>query len=190
MKLFLINAFVKPGLSILFCLVFGLPFVFFGFQSVELIGVKDAQGQVEFTVIRGHFWGVIKDKRVISNVERATKKEDSLLSTRPGSAGIDRKILSKVVLVSMKQNIPIFTGSTDIDDAMKNRVISEVNEFIQETSKGEYRNTFKIRNVFGWVGLPFVVLGFYGLITWPHRIVGLWKGKGKKSKKVRLGVGK
>jgi hypothetical protein len=38
MKDFLLEALLKPLAAILFCLVFGLPFVYIGFQTVQVEG--------------------------------------------------------------------------------------------------------------------------------------------------------
>lgn len=46
MKEFLIKALLQPFVAILFCLAFGLPFVYVGFQTVYVEGTKDEQGMV------------------------------------------------------------------------------------------------------------------------------------------------
>ncbi len=32
-----------------------------------------------------------------------------------------------------------------------------------------------MRNVFGWVGLPFAAIGLFGLFSWPYTIVTKWQ---------------
>jgi hypothetical protein len=46
-----------------------------------------------------------------------------------------------------------------------------MNEFISGTGPAQYSRTFKIRNVFGWFGLPFLALGLLGLAGWPVSIL-------------------
>ena len=46
MKDFLIKTILQPFLAILFCLVFGLPFTYVGFQSINVQGSKDDVGKV------------------------------------------------------------------------------------------------------------------------------------------------
>ena len=55
MKDFLVKAILQPFASILFCLVFGVRFVYASFQTVSVDGGKDPQGQVTIDFNRKHF---------------------------------------------------------------------------------------------------------------------------------------
>jgi hypothetical protein len=169
MKRFLLDAFVKPGVAILFFLGFGLPFVFFGFQSVDLHGLRKTEGQTSFTIARKHFWGIVKTERTVAHVERAAT------ATSDTGTGTDRRVLQSAVLVAGSQETPVFMGASNVDDRLKKRLVTEVNTFIQDSSQTDYAGTFRIRNVFGWVGLPFAAIGLFGLLGWPHTIISKWR---------------
>jgi hypothetical protein len=36
-----------------------------------------------------------------------------------------------------------------------------INDFINDPEQRQYRKTFRLANVFGWVGLPFLALGYW-----------------------------
>ena len=54
-------------------------------------------------------------------------------------------------------------------------MITKINSFINTENKRNFSETFKIRNVFYWVGLPFLAIGITGLIGWPSSIIKLIK---------------
>ena len=63
MKNFLIKAIFQPFIAIAFCLAFGLPFVYVGFQTVNIQGTKNQDESVTISFQRKHYWGLIKVKR-------------------------------------------------------------------------------------------------------------------------------
>ena len=47
--------------------------------------------------------------------------------------------------------------------------------YIDNPDQVEFSRTYRIRNVFGWVGLPFLLLGVLGLVGWPSSIIRNWQ---------------
>lgn len=169
MRQFLLDAFLKPGIAILFLLGFGLPFLFFGFQSIEMHGIRETDDTATFTLKRKHFWGIVKFERTIAEVERA-----KTIASDDGT-GTHRQLLQSAVLVAGSEEIPLFMGTSSADDDLNKRLVSEVNAFIQNSSNLQYTGTFGMRNVFGWVAIPFAAIGLLGLFRWPYTIISKWR---------------
>lgn len=173
MKSFLLKALLEPFLAILFCLAFGLPFVYFGFQSVQIEGQKDAQGAVTIEFHRKHFWGLWQVNKRIENAQNATLKTSH--SHRTGTRH-RITLTSGVFLETETEAVPLLAGSSNIDDNLKWEVVNSINDFIDDPGQKHYARTFSLANVFGWVGLPFLALGILGLIGWPGSIISHLKG--------------
>lgn len=170
MRKFILNAIVKPGAGILFFIGFGTPLIFFGFQSVGLNGLKDTDGKIAFTVVRSQLFGIMKNKETITHVKRAELSKHTITNTpRPGIP-LSESVLTNVAVVSPSEKLMVFIGDSEVDEVLKRKMVDEINGFINNPQDTEYTETFHIRNVFGWVGLPFAIFGLFGLITWPHTI--------------------
>ena len=167
MKKFLVKAILEPLTAILFCLAFGLPFVYFGFQTVYLTGEKDPQGAVTIEFTRKHCWGLWQVHERLDDVHYATRKTSR--THKPGSRHI--RLTSGVILESENDAVALLAGTSNVDDGLKNDAIEDINAFIDDPTQTYYEKTFRVRNVFGWVGLPFLILGVLGLIGWPGSII-------------------
>jgi hypothetical protein len=75
MKDFFLEALLYPFLAILFCLVYGVPFTFAGFQTIHLQGFKE-NGSVSMHFEREHFWGLYTVEEYIEGVQRADLAND------------------------------------------------------------------------------------------------------------------
>ena len=167
MKQFLIKAIFEPLAAILFCLAFGLPFVYFGFQTVDLSGEKDPQGAVTIEFTRKHYGGLWQVHERLEDVQQAARKTS--ITHRSGPRRI--RLTSGVILESQSQALPLLAGTSNVDDPLKNDLIEGINAFIGDPTQTYYEKSVRVRNVFGWLGLPFLVLGILGLIGWPGSIV-------------------
>jgi hypothetical protein len=169
MKTFWLDAILKPLAAIIFCLIFGLPFVYTGFQSIVLNGTKDDQGNVTIDFTRKHFFGLYRVEKHIEGVENATLK--SSLVRRSGIRNTRKTLVSGVFLETQNEAIRLIAGSSDVNDALKLDVVRSVNQFIDDVNQNDYQNKIRLSNIFGWFGLPFLVLGVLGLIGWPFSII-------------------
>ena len=168
MKDFWLDAILKPLAAIAFCLAFGLPFVYSGFQRVDISGYKDGQGQVMIDFTRRHFWGLYRVEQHIEGVENATRK--SSLVSKAG-VGTRKTLVSGVFIETESQAVRLIAGSSNVNDALKLETVRGINDFIDDPSQTQFSKTIRLSNVFGWVGLPFLVLGVWGLIGWPFSIM-------------------
>lgn len=166
MKDKILELIVYPGLAILFCLAFGVPFVYAGFQTVSVQGTKDENGLADLAVDRSHYLGLIHQEFEIEEVEGA-----SWVNSRVRRAGRPRRLLSGVYLVSGAEERPLFFGSSNLYEDLKWQAINEINDFIKDPADLEFSAEYRIRNLFGWFGLPFLILGVWGLAAWPFSIV-------------------
>ena len=169
MKTFWLDAILKPLAAIAFCLIFGLPFVYTGFQRIDVDGSKDEQGNVTIDFSRHHFFGLYRVERHVEGVENATLK--SSLVRRSGIRNTRKTLVSGVFLETQNEAIRLIAGSSDVNDALKLDLVRSINAFIDDVIQTDYQNTIRISNIFGWFGLPFLVLGVFGLIGWPFSII-------------------
>ena len=166
MKEKILNLFIFPFLAILFCLAFGVPFVYAGFQHAAVRGIKDENGSATLTVDRSHYFGLIHQEFQMDDVEDA-----SWINTRVRRPGKPRRLLSGVYLISTSEENPLFFGFSNVNEDLKWQAIDEINTFLDDPEIQEFTADYRIRNLFGWFGLPFLVLGVLGILAWPFSII-------------------
>lgn len=153
---------IYPGLAILFCLAFGVPFTYAGFEHAVVEGTRNIDGSVTLTVDRSHYFGLIHQEFQVDDVEGA-----SWINTRVRRPGKPRRLLSGVYLISETEEKPLFFGSSNLNEDLKWRAIHEINAFLDDPGAQEFSGEYRIRNIFGWFGLPFLILGVCGILAWP-----------------------
>ncbi len=169
MKKFFLDAFLKPFFAIFFFTAFGGAFVFFGFQSVYLTGHKEPNGTAIFDLERKHFLGLFTFKDHLEGVRGA-----GLTTSSSGSSGRTLSLTS-AALISDGRDLPIFMGSSTVDDSVKKEIIRKVNGFMQDVNALDFKDSVHIYNLFGWIGLPFFLIGLWGLLAWPFHIYSCLK---------------
>lgn len=170
MSEFLLKKIIQPGLAILFCLAFGVPFVYTGFQTVEISGSKDAESQVSMDITRSHFAGLYTIHSHVENVEGATRSYTRVPKPGVGSYRSGRSTLSGVFLIGEPAGVRVIAGSSNVDGALKFELIDSINTFIDSEDRTSYHQVFRIANIFGWFGLPFLAIGVLGLLGWPFSL--------------------
>ena len=183
MREFFHEAVLKPALAILFCLVFGGFFVFFGFQAVYVCMTRTASGQVTGTLTRQHFWGLYSAEYILNDVTGA-----AIETTRSHRSRARHFSGSNVVISCGSSKIPLFSGSSNIDSGIKRSVVERINSYIRNESVASLHEKIRLRNAFGWVGLPFLVLGLWGLLGWPFSMVKYWRRRADTSEYVKNGI--
>lgn len=167
---FFVKAIFQPFLAILFFLLFGVPFTYVGFQTLDIYGYKDDLGDVTFDFTRKHFWGIIQIKENVEGVENATLKT-SLYRRKH-----NRHFLGTGVFIETDtEAVRLIAGSSNVDDDIKRNMVRAINDFVNDPSDQEFDRTFRIANLFGWFGLPFLILGVLGILGWPSSILNQWK---------------
>lgn len=166
MKDFLLKAILQPFAAILFCLVFGLPFVYVGFQTVDILGNKDQQGQVTIEFTRKHYWGLWQVKEHLENVQNAALKTSLIHRSNPRRI----RLTSGVFLETENEAVRLLAGSSNVNDDVKRDAVESINSFIANPEQKHFNKTIRLTNIFGWVGLPFLLLGVLGLLGWPASI--------------------
>jgi hypothetical protein len=164
-KEYLLNKILYPILAILFCLAFGVPFTFHGFQTVNVQGERTDNGSVMLDITRTHFAGLFMKQIHLESVESAHWH-----NTRIRRIGKTRKSVSGVVIESTDNSVSLFAGSSDLDEKTKWKAINQINTFINSPEQDALSETYIIRNAFGWFGLPFLVLGLGGVVSWPFSL--------------------
>jgi len=166
MKDFVLKTLLYPFLAILFCLAFGVPFTAAGFQVVQVVGERQADHSITMELSRRHYWGLLTVEEQIEDVRFVTR--DSSLIRRIGPR---HALVSGIYLVSETQAVPLFFGASNVDDRVKQTALESISAYIADDAQQTYSETFSIANLFGWFGLPFLVLGVWGLLGWPFAIV-------------------
>lgn len=164
MKEFLLEGLLYPFVAILFCLAFGVPFTYAGFQTIHLQGSKEG-GIVNMDLTRKHFWGIYVVEEHVAGVLGADLDVSRFRQSgrRRGATG--------VFLVTETEAVRVLEGSSDVDEALKWEMVDSINDFVKDPGVTRYNKIFRIQNVFGWVGLPFLILGLLGLVGWPGAII-------------------
>lgn len=166
MKKFFLDTLLKPFFAILFFLLFGVPFVFAGFQTVHVTGTKNAENVVTIDFTRKHFWGLYQSSHHLEGVT-----EVALESRTSDNIGTRRTNVSGIFLITPTQSESLFSFFSNTDDSLKDEAMNSLNSFITDTTQRTYDQTFKMRNIFGWFGLPFLIIGLWGLLGWPGTII-------------------
>lgn len=161
-------AILKSVLAILFCLGFGAFFVYFGFQSVQIVGRKDAAGVATINYERKHFWGLFRVAERAEKVRGATLKT-SLSGRSPGS-GIP-SLMSGVFIETESAALPLLAGSSNTNAKVKRELVTSINDFLADAGRTNFEKTVSLTNLFGWVGLPFLAFGILGLLGLPGSLL-------------------
>ncbi|NUM43922.1 MAG: hypothetical protein HUU38_04380 [Anaerolineales bacterium] len=166
MKKFILDTLLKPFFAIVFFLLFGIPFVFAGFQTVHITGTKSAEDVVTIDFTRTHFWGLYRTTRHLEGVTEVTleSRTSDRTNTRPMTT------VSGVFLVTATQSESLFSFFSNTDDSLKSEAMDSLNGFLTDPQQRTYDQTFAMRNIFGWCGLPFLIIGLLGLFGWPGTI--------------------
>lgn len=172
MKDFMVKAILEPFLAILFCLAFGLPFTYVGFQDVNIELKKDNAQEVTLDFRRKHYWGLILINEHLEKVENATRKTE-LYRRKSKRHFLGTGVFSETATEATR----LIAGSSNVNDEVKLEMVRTINGFIDDPISSELNLTYRINNLFGWFGLPFLILGFLGLIGWPFSIYKHWKEK-------------
>jgi hypothetical protein len=160
-----VAAWIARALAIAFFLGFGGFFVFGGFQSVAVDLAKTRHGRVDATVTRRHFFGLY------TVTARPIGVTAAVIETRRGSASVGTTFravpTSGVVLRADSGDTPLFFGTSNVDESYRRAIARKLNAFIGREGDQRLSEVFRVRNVFGWVGLPFLLIGVVGLFGWP-----------------------
>ena len=169
---FLVNAFLKPLLATAFFLGFGGFFVFGGFQSVQIDLHRGIDNAVNGKITRSHFFGLYTDT---TEVEGITEAAFETRLTRRSTSNLAFMPVSGVVLNSKSASTPVFWGISNVDEKYKSVIKNTLNHYIRSEEGNPFQDTFVIRNLFGWVGLPFFLIGIFAVLSWPLTIVTCWR---------------
>ena len=167
MKNFLIKAIFQPFVAIVFCLAFGLPFVYVGFQTVNIEGIKNLDETVTISFQRKHYWGLWQVNETIENVQKATLKSSLIHRSQPRRL----RSVSGVFLENETEAVRLLAGSSDVNDNLKWDAVQSINDYIKDPQLDAFQKTIRLTNIFGWFGLPFLLLGVLGLLGWPAAII-------------------
>lgn len=167
---FLVCACLKPSLAVVFFLGFGGFFVFGGFQSATVQLQRDIAGTVNGRLTRSHFSGLYTVSRDLRGITRA-----AIETGEAHPRFLLASAVSRVALVSESNSTPIFAGFSNVDEADKRRIARTVNQYLGRGDDRAFHETFRVRNMFGWVGLPFFLIGIYAVLSWPVTIVWCWR---------------
>ena len=169
---FLVDAFLKQLLAIGFFLGFGGFFVFGGFQSVHVDLIRGIGNTVNGKITRSHFIGLYS---VSTEVEGITEVTIETRRSRTSSSNLALFPVSGLVINSKSGSAPIFWGLSNVDETYKGRIKSTLNHYIRSGDANSFQDTFVIRNLFGWFGLPFFVIGIFAVLSWPVTLAACWR---------------
>ena len=94
--------------------------------------------------------------------ESASLESNRVRRIRP--VGNSRTLVSGVFINSAEASERLIAGSSNLNEKTKQEAVRSINEFVSSNEGEVYSHRFKINNVFGWVGLPFLLIGVLGLV--------------------------
>jgi hypothetical protein len=162
---------VKPLLITVFFLGFGGFFVFGGFQSAQVDLNRGIGNTVSGKITRSHLFGLYSDSTELEGITEAAieTRRSRMSSSNPASL-----FVSGLVLHSRSGSTPLFWGFSNVDEKYKARIRNALNQFLRGDGDS-FRDTFVIRDIFGWFGLPFLLIGIVAALSWPVIIVARWR---------------
>jgi len=172
MKKFIIDILIKPFFAILFFVGFGGFFVYGGFQLLHIKCNKNSEKNVACDISKEHFWGFVKSEfhvEGVNNVEIEKHITRGRWTKRRGR----RYTLTTVVINTESRKIPLLEAS-NVDDKLKRDLIKKMNTYLIDQNETYFDESFSVKNIFGWVGLPFLVIGILGILSWPYSIITYW----------------
>lgn len=169
---FLVDAFLKPLMAFVFFLGFGGFFVFGGFQSVQVDLNRGIGNTVNGKITRSHLFGLYS---VSTEVEGITEATIETRRSRRSSSNPASLLVSGLVLNSTSGSTPVFWGFSNVDEKYKGRIKSTLNHYIRNGDGNSFQETFVTRNLFGWIGLPFFLIGIFAALSWPVTLVACWR---------------
>jgi hypothetical protein len=172
---FILDALLKPLVAAAFLLGFGGFFVLGGFQSVRVDLAKGLDGTVNGTVLRSHLFGLYVAQTQLTGVTGASVETRRTAAGPAGGSYRPGSIVSNVVIAADSGPTALFWGYSNVDENYKRAIARDLNAFIKRGDAKRFSEVFAIRNLFGWVGLPFLLLGVVGVLGWPASVVSRWR---------------
>jgi ABC-type long-subunit fatty acid transport system fused permease/ATPase subunit len=165
LKTFILDKLVWPLLAILFFSGVGSCLIFFGHQTIRIDSANSVEKTIVVDYTHEHFWGLLKISRRIEKVEYA-----EIVSSTHREFG---RIVSasSVVLVTDKEKKVSLGLSAGLSYGDKRNIVDKINAHIQDHRGKSLSEKLRVRNVFYWIGLPFLAIGVLGIIGWPGSIV-------------------
>ena len=71
--------------------------------------------------------------------------------------------MSGVFLENETEAVRLLAGSSDVNENLKWDAVQSIKDFIKDPQQDEFQKTIRLTNLFGWFGLPFLLLGLLGL---------------------------
>jgi hypothetical protein len=161
MKKILLEALIYPVIIFLLCLGIGIPLVFIGFQTLSMTGTRSASDIVSYQITRKHYFGLYTIKLDVARAKGAH------IIKRKGLRGF---MESGAYLITSGKDVPLLLGAGKSDSRVKKNVVESVNNFLDDRAAKNCSNIFHISNVYGFIGLPFLVFGLLGILGWPSAI--------------------
>jgi hypothetical protein len=166
MKKILLEALLYPIILFILSLGVGIPLVFIGFQALRIECTRNTGDTVSCKIVRKHFFGLYTIKADIASVKGA-----HMISKK----GFDGFMTSGAYLITPGKDVPLLLGMGKSDVDVKKNVIGSINVFVQNQKLRQLSDSFKISNIFGMVGLPFLAFGILGIMGWPSAIINAIK---------------
>lgn len=165
MKRFIVDKLIWPFVAILFFSGVGGCLIFFGNQTIRMDSPPSNGKTIVVNYTHEHFWGLWK---IPCSIERVASAEIVSSSHRENN----RIVSGSSVVLSTDDKKRISLGLTaGLDRGDMSRMVDCVNRHIQDHAGEPLSETFRIRTILYWIGLPFLALGIMGLLGWSRSIM-------------------
>ena len=164
MKTFRKRSRIRLFPAILFCLALGIIFNYFGYERIEIKGIRDLKGTVTIDFTQNHLWGLMKESRQFNNI--------TYVALSVSGASVDRSkevsLSSSPVLFIMTEEgmVDLFEGTREVEYEIKYDLSVRIRYLLNVEEETEFEKVIDISNNLAWLGMPLLVLGMMGLIGW------------------------
>ncbi len=165
MKRFIVDKLVWPFVAILFFAGVGGCLIFFGNHIIYVDSPVSDGKTIVVNYTHEHFRGLWK---IPHRIERVAYAE--IVSSSHREYGRIISGSSVVLTTDEKKRIPLgLTAGLDRGDMR--RIVDCINRHIQDHAAEPLSETFRIRKIFYWIGLPFLAVSILGVLGWPRSIM-------------------
>ena len=168
MNKLLVHELKKPFLAMLIGMTFGLPCVYFGFQTLRIAGHKDPAGSVTIDFEREHFGGLVRLTGQARNVRGATVRTSRSSNAR--GKGVSETIV-EVFVETDDEAVSLMAGASSMKESAKRELVAGINAFVGDAARPRFARSIDLESVFGWIGLPLLAVGVIGLLALPAALL-------------------